>query len=345
MEEVGEAFEWYADWAAEVSPLYERIARGVADDPAALGIAAEASPGQPPPQLLLGAVHALLLGGRDHPLASFYPTCTDDPADGDPVPPFRGFCRTYEDEIREIVSTRRVQTNDVGRSAVLLPAFEYVARRTDRAPLALVEIGASAGLNLHWDRYRYEYGGRGVVGDPDSPVRIESAVRGDREPPLPEALPEVAFRVGNDLNPLDVADPDDARWLRALVVPDQRRRHERLAAAIDLARETPPTIVAGDALDVLPDLLETVPEGAALCVFSTHTIYQLGEDGVAELRATLAEFGRERPLHWLSGDPESDLDHRAYRHIAFADGAAEETRLAEHTSYGEWIRWLADGGR
>lgn len=345
MEDLKEEFEWYADWAANVSPLYERLARGVAETSELRSIAADAAQGQPAPQLLFGAVHALLLEGDDHPLATFYPTCTDaarDPHEGDPFPLFRDFCLGREDRIRQIVSSRRVQTNDVGRSAVLLPAFEYVSRVVDRQPLALIEIGASAGLNLYWDRYRYEYADYGVVGVRDSTVRIESSIHGDRHPPLPDTLPSVVHRVGNDLHPLDVTDSDDANWLQALVIPDQQSRHERLAAAIDVVRADPPELVAGDALEVLTDLISDAPADAALCIFSTLTLYQLSEDEIADLRAQMTKYSHDRPIHWLSGDPDADREYPTYRYVRLANGTSTEVRLAEYKSYGEWVRWLAD---
>ena len=337
-----EDFEWYADWARDVSPLYERLARKTAEDPSILDIASEASEYQPPPQLLLGAVHMLLLDGYDHPLRDFYPTCTEDPRDGDPFPQFRDFCLVHEERIREIVASRRVQTNEIGRSAVLFPSFEYVARSVDHTPLALIEVGASAGLNLYWDRYRYKYEGYGVYGNLDSSAQIKSAVRGDCDPPLSERTSDVNHRVGVDLNPLDVTDTDDAHWLQALVIPDQNRRHERLAAAIDEVRDDPPDLVTGDVLHVLPNLFADIPEDTSLCVFSTHTLYQLDEESVTKLRDLLAEFSTGRPVHWLSGDPFSELDHPSYRYVALSDGTAEERQLAEYESYGEWIRWLVD---
>ena len=345
MRDVAAAFEWYADWASDVSPLYERLAETAADDPALLDVAAEAADGQPPPQLLLAAVHALLLAGRDHRLAGYYPTCSDDPrpVDDDLAPAFREFCRANESALREIVGTRRVQTNEVGRSAVLLPAFGRVVRATDVRRLATVEIGASAGLNLFWDRFRYEYRGDRTRGDPGSPVTVESAVRGPNDPPFPDRCPEVVARVGIDLEPLDVTDPDDAAWLRALVVPDHRRRHERLSAAIDRVAADPPALVAGDALEALPGVLEDLPGDAAVCVFSTLTLYQFEEEAVAALRRLLADAGRDREVHWLSGDPSAESDRPTLRHVAFRDGEATERRLAEYESYGRWIRWLADG--
>src|SRR5215218_1913808 len=135
------------------SPLYERLALGVADDPAMLALAAYARPGQPTPNLLFAAVQYLLLGGTPHPLAAFYPGLAHDPvAGGDPYPAFHDFCRQHADSIRELLETRLVQTNEVRRSACLLPAFCWVARLAGDRPLALLEIGASAGLNLLWDR-------------------------------------------------------------------------------------------------------------------------------------------------------------------------------------------------
>lgn len=342
MEDLAEEFERYAGWASDVTPLYETLASAVAADERLLEIAAETRDGQPAPQLLLAAVHSLLLGGREHELAAFYPSCGGDDRDGDPTDAFRDFCLSDEDRIRDLLSARRVQTNDVGRGSVLAPAFERVARTTEAGPLAMVELGASAGLNLSWDRYRFEYDGVGAVGDPDSPVEIATEVRGHDRPPVPAAFPPVAHRVGIDLNPLDVTDPADAHWLRALVHPDQRRRRERLEAALDTVRRDPPELVEGDALDELPGVLAAAPDEATLVVFSTHLLYQLDEETVADLRALLAERGSERPVHWLSIDPTEGLGEPVYRRVTFDGGEARESRLARFEPYGEWIRWLGN---
>jgi len=375
MDDLVEQFENYADWVGDKSALYERVTRAGADDDLLLDIAAEAQDGQPGPETLLAAVHALLLEDSDHPLARFYPTCGGTVPDEDPFPAFREFCASNEDRLRELVATRRTQTNDIGRSAALVPAFERVARTAGTRRLALVEIGASAGLNLCWDRYAYEYGEAGTAGSTDAPVRIRTDVRGDRTPPLPDDDLSVERRVGVDLNPLDVTDPADARWLRALVHPGLERRHERLDAAIGIAREDPPELVAGDAVEELPALLDEAPEDAgeqsspsphstpsredadeqsssslgsasprqdaALVVFSTYVLYQLDDETIAELRALLAEHSRERPIYWLSLDPEEHRAPATYRLVAFEGGdAVTESQIAEFEPYGDWIRWL-----
>ncbi len=333
-------FRDYADWAADQSPLYERLSRATADADALLDLAAAAPRSQPAPNLLLGAVHDRLLSGVDHRLADFYPTVTDDPldpAETDPFPAFESFCLDHREAIRERLDRRLVQTNDIGRSAVLYPAFARVAA-ADGGPLTLVELGASAGLNLLWDRYRYEFDGR-VVGDPASPVRIETDIE-EGAPPLPEDPPTVAERWGVDLNPLDVTDESDARWLRALILPNQQRRHERLTAALALAADAPPELVAGDAAEVLPTRLGNAPADATLVVFSTIALYQFPEDAVATIRDSLRETSHERPVHWLSGDPSTPPSDPAYRHVRFEDGAAETTVIAEFEAYGRWLSWL-----
>jgi len=350
MDDLGEQFEVYADWVGDKSALYERVTRAGADDDLLLDIAREAREGQPGPETLLAAVHALLLEDGDHPLARFYPTCGGDaPAcvgdapDEDPFPAFREFCASNEKRLRELVATRRTQTNDVGRSAALVPAFERVARTAGSSRLAMVEIGASAGLNLCWDRYAYEYGEAGTAGPTDAPVRIQTDVRGDRPPPLPDDDLSVERRVGVDLNPLDVTDPADARWLRALVHPGLRRRHERLDAAIEVAQEDPPELVSGDAVAKLPALLDTAPDNSALVVFSTYVLYQLDDETIAELRALLAEHSRDRPVYWLSLDPEENRAPARYRLVAFEGGdAVAESQIAEFEPYGDWIRWLGE---
>lgn len=343
-------FEWFADWCVGTSPLYERLARAVAADPDLLDLAAETPEGKSPAHLLLASAHFLLLAGRDSELADFYPTVADAPKDPeatDPAPAFREFCLTYADEIRGLLETRRTQTNSVRRCAALLPAFETVSRRADRAPLALVEVGPSAGLNLLWDRYGYDYGGAGRYGDLDSPVRVESRVR-DGNPPLPDDLPPVASRVGVDVNPLDVTDPADARWLRALVWPEHDERHRLLRAAIEVARRNPPDLREGDALDLLPSVIAEIPDDRPVCLFDTQVRYQLDEAGRERFDALVAELGADRELYSVSGDESSERYEQAIDltlTTAAGDGrravdeALETERLGAYQQHGGWIAW------
>src|SRR4051812_38684697 len=135
------------------APMYDRIARAVAEDPEVLSLVLETRPEAHFPLLLLAAVHYLVLGGLDHPLAAVY----GGQSDADPVPLFHDLCLSHRAEILELLSNRNVQTNEVGRSAFLGPALAVAADRIG-APLALVDVGASAGLNLRCDRYLLDYG-------------------------------------------------------------------------------------------------------------------------------------------------------------------------------------------
>ncbi len=225
---------------------------------------------------------------------------------------------------------------------MLALAFEHVARTTEQRSLAQIEIGASAGLNLNWDRYQYDMSDAGRFGNPDSPVTISTTVRGDSRPPLAQELPNVAHRCGIDLNTLDVADEADARWLHALIPPAQHRRHERLETALDIARENQPPLREGDVLDELPHQLSEAPANAELVVFSTHVLYQLDDETIAALRELLSDHSSERRVRWLSIDPNEGLGTPTYRLVTFSDGEATETQLAQFESYGEWIQWKAN---
>src|SRR5262245_55878285 len=161
LEALSQRFVRFADQeCGAYAPLYDRLARGIADDPELLTIAAHTRSGQQAPLLLLAAVHSLLLSGANHALSAFYPCVTHGAAvpPGDPLPAFRAFCRDYRDALLELVSTGLVQTNEPRRCTVLLPAFAAVAHLAGGRPLALIEVGASAGLNLLFDRYGYDYG-------------------------------------------------------------------------------------------------------------------------------------------------------------------------------------------
>lgn len=347
-------FEWFADWAEGTSPLYARLAREIAADPPITDLVTTVPEGQPPPHLLFAAVHFLLLDGADHPLRVFYPTCADDPADPavtDPYPVFREFCLEHEVEIREFAATHNTQTNSVRRCAALLPAFALVSRRAGDRPLAFVEVGASAGLNLCWDRYSYDYGAFGEYGPADSTVRIESAVRGDLAPPFPDEFPEVASRTGLDLNPLDLREPTNLHTLRAFVWPEHAERHRLIRAAAEEQRHDPPELVAGDAAETLPDVLDSIPEGTPVCLFDTQVRYQMDDEAVARLDAVAAgasEAGDthgDREIFWLTGDETAeDREHGLYLDLTTYDsGESSRERIAVYEQHGAWVEWLDPG--
>lgn len=331
---------WSAHVATDGSPLYGRIASAVAEDPDLLDVVAESRRNQPVPLLFLAAVHYTLAAAPDHALARWYPTVSGSAISADdPAEALRDFVLHHRGTITDLVRTRSVQTNEVGRCALLLPAFGIVARRSER-PLAIIEIGCSAGLNLRFDDYRVDYvGPDGDVsaGRLDSPVVLTCAMRG-RRPPLPDAGMEIGSRLGIDLRPLYVADPADAAWVRALVWPDQPERHRRLGQAMRLLVEDPPALIAGDALIDLPAVVGRVPAEHAVCVVTSHVMNQLSPNARDELDSVFERLGGTRPIwrisnEWLHTDtPQLELaEYRGDHH--------RHELLARVDKHGAWIDW------
>ncbi len=323
------------------SPLYERLALRVAEDPELLALAAHARKGTALPNLFFGAVHLLLLKGTQHPVSAFYPSLTTTPARLDySYPYFRSFALEHQEEIRKIISIRLVQTNEVGRCSVLVPAFEIIARQTHGRPLFLVEVGASAGLTLLWDHYGYNYGAGLRCGDPTSPVQIECSLHGDKRPPLPVKFPRIAFRVGVDLNPINLEDPESVLWLRALVWPEHQKRVKQLQSAIELVRKNPPKLISGDALEQLPHILATVPEDQVLCVYHSFVASFLSQEAREKLRSLIAEHARIRPLFLISLEWYSEMKQPDLELVTFGEGQGRSRLLAHFNSHGEWLEWL-----
>ncbi|MQA91514.1 MAG: DUF2332 family protein [Gemmatimonas sp.] len=184
----------------------------------------------------------------------------------------------------------------VGRTicATILPVLARLPE-----PLALLEVGAAAGLCLLPDRYGYDYGRVQIQGEgleaceaPIFPCRANEAT------PLPSRVPNVVWRGGLDLHPLDVSDPEDVRWLESLVWPGQEGRTERLRAAIRLAQESPPRVSPGDLLTDLPTLMEAVPGDATLVVFHSAVLAYLDPDE----RGTFWRLVRELNVVWVSNE-------------------------------------------
>jgi hypothetical protein len=346
LEALARRFIRFADQeCGDYAPFYARLAHGIARDPALLTIASCARTGQQVPNLMLAAVHYLLLRGADHVLSAFYPSLTSLAAvpSGDPMPAFRAFCREHRTALIELISTRLVQTNEPGRCAILLPSFAAVFRLAGRRPLGLIEVGASAGFNLFFDRYGYDYGEGRSAGDPRSSIRFACALRGELLPPIQAGIPPVAARMGIDLNPVHAADPQATLWLRALVWPEHPARAAVLQRVLALARDNPPPLIAGDALEVLPQAVADAPTDAALCVFHTATLAHFPHEARERFQTLIPELARRRELFWLSGEGSGDPRRRG-QHMtiltAFQNGSRVERQLAYSHPHGSWLEWL-----
>ncbi|MFF0430290.1 DUF2332 domain-containing protein [Streptomyces sp. NPDC004520] len=336
-------FRRFADQQAEgLSPLYATLSRTVARTPALLDLAARTRPGQPAPNMLLAAIHHLLRRGVNHPLALYFTGHEDLPEDR-AADLLTDFCHRHAEQIQRIISARSVQTNEVGRCAVLLPAFAALQQQLDDGrPIRIVDVGASAGLTLLWDRYTYDYGGHRLTlpdSDPDTVLHCE--IKGGT-PPLTLDPARFAPPVGIEPSPVDVTDPEATEWLVSLTWPEQTQRMRTLNSALALAARTPPAILAGTAQDHLADIVDETPDDQHLLFVFSWSIYQIfGSPGGRErLVDTLAELSCRRPLHELS---IGHFGHDTPRMImASHDGGISRSDIVAHCDvYGTWLDWLA----
>ena len=279
------------------SPLYERLSIGIADDELLLDLLTSVAPSQRRPTLLFAAVHELVGQERRHPLAMYYASVTSPVAEGDPLPAFRDFCSSHREQLLGRMRTGSTQTNDVRRSAALAIGLHYLQAQLSK-PLALVELGASAGLLLLFDRYRINLGGH-FLGPEDSPVDVPIAADHQMLALLPPAMPYAVDRIGVDLAPVDLGDPFQVRWLEAFVWPEAHEDRDRLRAAVALARTDPPPVVQGDAVTSLPAILDAISEAYAPVVFHSTLLTYLDAFQRQAIAECLETVGSRRELGWL----------------------------------------------
>ncbi|MBW9111380.1 DUF2332 domain-containing protein [Microbacterium ureisolvens] len=316
--------ERYARFARDEAPgrsaLYAEWADGVAAHPELAAIIARVPAARRQPPLVFAVTR--MLGAPE-----------------DAFPAWAAWLRAHADEVVAAASVRRLQTNEPQRCAALLPALATID-----GPIALLELGASAGLCLYPDRYSYRYRGSGgvVALDPEdgtSTVVLDCEVTGD--PPL--RLPRVLWRAGIDLEPLDAADTAHRRFLTSLVWPGESGRADRIAAALDVAAADPPTLLAGDASDpeVLRAAASQAPAGATLVVTTPGVLPHIPRAG----RERLLDAVRTLDAVWVTIDPpalhdrwEPAVDAASWGGFVLGrDGAA----LAAVDPLGSFVHWRA----
>jgi hypothetical protein len=326
--------------AAETSPLYQRVAVALSESDEALR-AIEAAPARKRhPRVILAALHDLALAGRAPALAAAYAAGDGDAAAGAAIDTLLGM-------------TASVVAIETGRCAVLYPAIAEAARRVGANAVGLIDVGCSAGLNLNVDRVGITYSNGQSLGDPSSPVQLSASIVGDR--PIPtRAMPEVVARVGVDLDPLDVTDADDARWLRACLWPDQPERVARLEAEMALAATAPPLLLQGDAVEVVPDALARVPADALPVVTTTWVLSRFPLERRLRFLHRLDEAAAGRAVAWVSVEGVGVAptiptlgDRRASGHsiiglAVFDRSVLRAEAIGRCWSQGRLLAWLTD---
>ena len=250
--------------------------------------------------------------------------------------PFLNFVNARWGAVSDTMMAHLTQTNEPGRCATLLPLLASLPQ-----PLALVEVGASAGLCLYPDRYTYRYVtslGEHRLGD--SEIVLHCAVKGPV--PLPGRLPEVVWRAGLDLNPLQANCDEDRRWLASLVWPEQIDRAERLDRALDLVAADPPRLDAGDLLVDLPGLLADAPSDATLVVFHSAVLAYLDQKQRSRFTDVMRAVKRTRDVHWVSNEAPgvisgADMNPRPHGRFILAH---DRVPVAVTGPHGHSLDWL-----
>jgi hypothetical protein len=303
--------------AAGRSPIYAAIAEHIGRELGALAFLAALPPAKRQPNLLFGAIQ-YLTGRLTGPDA------------------FETALAQRAGEIAAVMTSRTTQTNIAARCATLLPALARLPQ-----PLALVEVGASAGLCLYPDRYAYDFDGHVVpprTGD-GAPL-MRCAPRGAT--PLPAEPVEVVWRAGLDLNPLDVRNREDVAWLDALVWPGEEHLRDQLHRAVDIARADPPYLVTGDLTEDLPALVSQAPAAGTVVVFHTAVLAYVPDPAA---RSRFADAVSEPGATWLANEvptripglPADVVDRQpAGQFLLCEDG----TPFARTDPHGSWIDWL-----
>ena len=313
------------------SRTYEFLSEVVANDQELLDLARRCRVGQPIPNLLFAAVKRAVASFPGSALADHYLRIASGqrPTQG-LAPAFVEFAAAHRDLITGYLETRMVQTNEVGRCAYLMPGFMTVAAENPGRPLGLLDVGASAGLNLNWDLYRYRYTNAVEYGPAESSVLIECEARNGL-PKLPQTFPRVNFRLGIDLEPVDLSDDEEYEWMQALVWPEHRDRRALLSAAKDVWLRSRPTIWRGDAVQLLPAALAAAPEDSALCVFHCHTLNQFSAAGRERFESVLHEASARRVVYHLSSEGQRVSLVRIER------GMTTSLLAARAQIHGKWI--------
>jgi hypothetical protein len=279
------------------------------------------------PLRVFAAVHLLELSGRVE----------------DPWSRFAQVLREERDEIARFVAEQPIQTNEVQRTWALAPAFLTAAQGR---PLHLVELGASAGLNLYWDRYRHRYGDV-ELGPANAPISLEGELLATLPAEIFGHEVEVLSRTGIDRAPLDVTDEGDALLLQSFVWADQTARLERLRRAIEVARLDPPRLVGADYVEALPEALAARPsDGLTLVYHSASTAY-LPRERRERLAESIEAAGRTGSLAWISYEFVEENRELEVGFDSFAIDlrtwpGGEERRLARVDGHGNRLRWTGE---
>jgi hypothetical protein len=283
------------------SLVYERLSEGLADDDGLLGLLLSTPGEQRRPSLFFAAVNVLLASHPDSALAAYYATHGGRrQPDTQLLPALSTFCAEHRDQLGRLLRERSTQTNEIRRCVALRLGLAHVHRHWP-GPLALVEVGASAGLNLLFDYYSYRLNGEPLASAAPSPVVVSCEVRGGTSVGrLLAASPEITWRMGIDEHPVNLADPEARAWLEAFIWPEHVDDLATLRAAVNLSLSIPnATVVRGEATTDTVRLLSGLAGDEPIVVFTASLLTYLRTDARAAFVGQLQEVAAHRPVAWV----------------------------------------------
>jgi hypothetical protein len=347
MRERAELLQWSEASSKGNAPLFAALYRQIAADDDLFALSLEAAPEQLSGRLLISAVHYMLLRSPDQPLAAYFPSITADPLPASDVGPhFQAFCRDNRHELTNTIATRTLQTTSPERAPQLLLALDHVSRAIGK-PFSLVEVGCSAGLLLLFDHYRYQLPNGQSLGDAAAEVVISPFEMVAERGSIPSKLPQIRQRVGLDLNPVDVTDPDARRWILGCSSADRVQKFNSLRTALEYRAGIPLNIIPGDAMETVPAALQDI--SGPVCVYHSRCLYQWPRAAQQAFSLMLKRLSQWRTIHrvgieWngvqsdplgLAGRGQNEINHTVYH-----DGQSE-TQLLARVPGKSRIEWLA----
>ena len=341
------------------------------DDPELLALASAIPRDRLPPLLFAAAATSLILALQPDPLRGSFPRLGEaqPPLDRRFAAEYRSFCLDHPDQLLQLCAEHRYQMNEVGRCADFVPALS--AGADSQREMVLVDVGTGAGLALHFDRYHYVFRAPGRepvrIGAQDSPVTVEVELRGELTPRVPHELPAVVDRVGINVEPLDLNDPSVHSWLAACIPQEigaVTRFHE--AARVTLAN--PARSLRGDACELLPEVLATIPDGPLVLLVDSYVHVFFTPSQLERFREIVDAFGRRRDIDWVSTDPLVPMGPKAtstvtglrappqvlernrrggvfgaISRVSYRGGQMTEAILGMAHPSGLWLEWLDPG--
>lgn len=331
--------QWFERFSEQTvgSPMYRYLSKMISEDTELLRIAGLSKSGQPAPNLFLAAINYLLYKHSQSRLCQFYPNHNGTFTTEGLFQEFKSFCLRHREEIESVIRNRLVQTNEVQRCALLIPALSVVQNFIGGVSMAIVDVGTSSGLNLLLDKYSYRYSDGTRLGSDENVFVIDCEKRGVS---FPSNLPRLNIkeRLGIDLNPIDLKNADELLWSLSLLWPDQIDRYKRMMSAVNVLKTHPIQLFEGSANDLLQQQTQHLTS-EVICVSHSFTLNQFSAEDRKKFEDNLALISQNKEiwrisLEWIGTEqPELTLQH-----FSRGKSSAPEVLAICH-QHGQWIEW------